>query len=307
MNFLQMVNNVIDETGNRVDLLDELEFDNPKDPMHRRIKKWVSDAWKELQIDRGEWEFMAKDGIILVGPAIQFGQGTGTEPINGDVLTGNETGTTLEVISVSLSSGDFATNDAVGIMAVKDIKGQFKLNETFSNGTSTITLIGLARINIKGFLPDFDDFQDKTSIFIQETGGSTSQTNEGSAGLSPLSYATWSQWNDAFENNIAFGKPRVITTAPSGLFDLWPRPDHEYLLKFSYSVSPESIFTAQASPSSLEEKYHPAIVWKAVLDYADADGQRNLFFKAQRKVKWYEQKMNRTLLPSIAFSRSVFD
>lgn len=309
MNYLELVNNTILEAGVRVDPLDASDFDDPDDPIHRKIKGLVADAWDELRLERGEWEFVTKEGLVIIGPSFTFSSGDGAGILPGDTITGDETQATMEVTSVTILSGEWGLGTASGIVAVKNVAGAPKFNEKFTQLLSgdNIRITGFGRINLKGFLSDFSELASKADVFIQETGGSVNQVNSGNQGIRNLTYVTWSTWNDSFESTGVLGEPTVITTTPTGLFDLWPRPDKEYLLKFTYTADQDSLTVADDTPDRLDRNYHKAIVWRAVMDFADGDGQRNLFFKAKRKWDWYEQRMGRNLMPTLSFGPNRFD
>lgn len=55
MNYLELVNTAIRESGVDLDELTAGTFASPSDRMHVRFKDWVARGWKELQLERDEW------------------------------------------------------------------------------------------------------------------------------------------------------------------------------------------------------------------------------------------------------------
>ena len=94
MQFIALCNKVIEESGNELDHLTVvpeqgkvLWTDTQGRRQYERIKMWVRDAWKDIQMERGQWEFQTAYFTGTVFPTIYFQQGLS---LDGEPLAGAE-------------------------------------------------------------------------------------------------------------------------------------------------------------------------------------------------------------------------
>lgn len=67
MNYLELVQRTIKESGAHLDVPDDL---SGLDGLQNQFKDWVSQAWQEIQIERPEWHFRQDEGSINIDPLV---------------------------------------------------------------------------------------------------------------------------------------------------------------------------------------------------------------------------------------------
>jgi len=72
--YLQLVNNAIDEAGEDLAsfAVDGSDFTTATDPMMNRFKKWVARAWRTIQQECYDWEWMQSQAVVTINPGIMF-------------------------------------------------------------------------------------------------------------------------------------------------------------------------------------------------------------------------------------------
>jgi hypothetical protein len=72
--YLEIVNDAIDESGEDLTLFssDGSDFISNTDAMMNRFKKWVAQAWRDLQQESMDWEWMSEQAIVNITPGIMF-------------------------------------------------------------------------------------------------------------------------------------------------------------------------------------------------------------------------------------------
>ena len=309
--FLQLTNKVIQEAGIFLDPLTSTNFSAPPDIMYTRVKDYVNQAHNEIILERGEWEFQNRNAVLLVSPRmyVEFGD-RATAPPAGSTFETDETEFTFEVVSTTLLSGAWATGTAKAYVDFIDPDGHFKFNESVNEVLPTpandkFTIMGWGRYDLASSFSDLDE-ANTSSFQIQSTGGSTVQDNEAAADLGPLVYIPHGIWNDSYETAAGdFGTPRFITTSPNGHYELWPRPDKQYVLKFNYSAKPVEM-SAHGSTHTLPELLEDAIIWRAVMYYGQYDNEPGVAAKGRRRYMFYKRILDKNKKPKFAFGLSKF-
>lgn len=315
MNYLELVNEAIRESGIELDSLNSSTFVSTTEPMHIRFKKWVARAWEEIQVIRGEWEFMTGTKTISLFPRIYAescydANGTGSA---GDQYLTEETGVTLTIADTTVLSGTWTGGDAVCVIDLETRNDVLKLNETadyvlFSgaglDGSFVIKARGLydlpTELGVSNAEPLWNEF------YVQETGNSSIQANTGGAGLHRVELVEWALFNDYNMTNQSFGMPKIIAKNPDGCYDFWPSLDKEYTFRITYNAPPVALSLYSDTPD-IPTHYHNAIVWRAVLFYARYDHREELAMEAARSYSFYKKQLDRYLKPSFAWGRSHFD
>jgi hypothetical protein len=321
--FLELVNTAIQEAGKDQDDLQSVDFVNPPDPrMYNRFKRWVQQSYKEVQMAREEWEFKTSRASLFVLPAIYVEQGSRTvAPPVGTYLRGNDTDYAIEVRQVVLHTGTWAggTAKATIYYTVPDFNEgiDFKFNEVFDEIDANGNVLDAAVWRSKGW-GRFDFVADgqltdllepfKLEFKIQSTGGSSIQDNEADVGLTPLVYVPWNDWNWTFDNYAAGrGKPQYITTAPDGAFELYPRPDKQYVLYFTYTKADGTMTAAADTPALLPARYHEILAWMAVRKSGMFDNDRYIVTRADEQITKYRNALEKNQMPDLTFGPSRYD
>jgi hypothetical protein len=311
--FLQLTNDALREAGIYLDPLTSSNFAAPGEHMYERFKEWVNQSARDTVLERKEWEFQSRNAVVVISPRVYVEAGSrATAPPAGSTFVTTETETTFEVVSTTTLSGSWAGSTATAFIDFIEIDGVFKFNESVDEVTPTpanedvFIIRDWGTYNLQTLFPDLDE-ANPSSFFLQGTGGSTVQDNEDAADIVPLVYIPRGNWSDWYETAYgAFGTPRYITTALNGNYELWPRPDKQYVLKFNYSASPINM-SAYTDTTNLPSFYEDAIVWRAVLYYAQFEGLPAVEAKANKRYKFYKRILDANHKPKYAFGRSKFD
>lgn len=105
--FLQLVNDTIDEAGAELASFaeDGSDFTTNTDAMMNRFKKWVRKAWKTIQQEQFDWEWMQSLAVVNLSPGIMFYSdteiSTGTADINPAIIVDVDDSVVVEGLSVS--------------------------------------------------------------------------------------------------------------------------------------------------------------------------------------------------------------
>jgi hypothetical protein len=323
--YLELVNLAIAEAGKDQDDLTSVTFASPPDPrMYNRFKRWVNESYKEIQMARNEWEFKTGRASVLVGPAIYVEQGDGdSEPTANnftDPYIGADTGYSLIAQQTITHSGDWTLGTAKATIYFSipedSDASDFKFNEVFSGdappgpGTPrTFRSKGWGRYDFSadGQVPDLLEVLVE-SVSVQTTGGATVQDNDPDVGLRPLVYVPWSTWDDVFDVIAGSrGKPRYVTTAPDGSLEFYPRPDKQYVVHFTYTKTDGTMTLFSDTPANIPARYHDIIAWMAVRKSGMYDRDRTITGRADERIRYYRNSMERNLMPLVAFEPSRFN
>lgn len=312
--YLELINKAVKEAGVDLDPLSSSDFANPPNKMHSRFKDWIYDAWKEIQMERNEWEFKTKRATINILPKIlvQNGDRSVAPPVDSEFI-GNDTGTTFTVKAVDLHSGAWASATAEATLDILSLDGEYKFNEYFDEVSPTpanldvFRVKGWGRYNLDSLVSDLSE-PDISTFYIQDSGGSTYQTNNDSANLEKLIYVPWPSWSNYYEEALGGrGIPRYFTTTPDGLYDFWPRLDKEYTLHFTYLAQPSTLSAYTDTLSGIPEEYEDIVVWKAVIFYAEFDRAMDVLQRANKRYLFYKFRMERNEMPVVAFGPCKYD
>lgn len=109
MRYIDLVNFAIEESGLELDLLDEETWDSPVSGrrVYPRLKRYVNQSWKNIQLSRNQWEFKTAKVSDLVYPRFRYTKGSGgTSPV-GKVFRGVDSGTEILVSRLVVEDGDW--------------------------------------------------------------------------------------------------------------------------------------------------------------------------------------------------------
>lgn len=323
--YLELVNLAIQEAGKDQDDLTSVNFASPPNPrMYNRFKKWVNESYKEIQMARNEWEFKTGRATVLCGPAIYVEEGLGVGPPDVGSLTdpfiGADTGYSFGVNQSILHSGDWALGTAKSTLyfsTSEDVgAADFKFNEVFSGNSPpgppdprTFRAKGWGRYDFvaDGQVPDLLEPQ-LESFFVQSTGGSTIQDNSEDVGLNRLSHVPWNVFQNRFEQVAGNrGRPMLVSTAPDGTLEFWPRPDKQYVIHFTYTKQDSTMALWNDTPAALPSRYHEIVAWMAVHKSGMYDRDRTITSRADTRIRYLRNAMERNLMPMVSMGESRFN
>lgn len=318
MNYLELVNRAIQESGKDQDDLTAGNFASPPDTrMYGRFKNWVNDSYRQIQMARNEWEFKTARASVFLHPALYIEQGNrATAPAAGAIFIGDDTDFEFELVQTITHSGAWNAGTAKATLYfAEDYEGaDFKFNEQFDElspvaAGNVFRSKGWGRYDFMadGQLTDMIRPLEDT-FMIQSTGGSSIQDNDAGIGLDPLVFVDWDLWQPVLNGWAGGrGKPGYITRAPDGDYEVWPRPDKAYVLNFTYNTTEGSLSAYSDSPSLLPDRFHPLIYWMAVEKSGMYDRDRAIVSKAQKESQFYRERLETAAMPLMSFATSRYN
>lgn len=301
----------ITESGQDLDLLTPANFLSPIDPFHNRWKSWINQAYKEIVNERVDWESSTARALLTIHPRILVDQGNRpSAPPVGSSFQGQNTNTTFQVVNVYTLQGSWpggnaeANIDLAGLNVSQGEKLVF--NEVYDEllpnplNLNVLRIKGWGRYYFGDFLNDFQDLIVNKGIYLRDP--NVYDNNN----MYPLEYVQYANWMFVEERKDVRSSPVFITESPDGYFDLWPRPEKPYLITFHYRRRVTPLLNAADQPTLVPLQFHEAIVWRAVMYYAEFDHQPAVFSKAARRHMYYKKMMERDNMPKISWTPSVY-
>lgn len=314
MNYLQLVNSAIIESGADLEELTSSDFATTTDPMQKRFKRWVNQALKEIEQERDEWTYKTKQSQSVIYPRFHVvdGDRSAAPPQNSEFI-GDDTSTTFKVVNTTTLSGTWAGGTAEAILDVLNVSGPPAWNELFDEENPTPANLNVfrmkwfARYDLEEDLAGVREIN-KTSFSVQSASGLTDTTlNVGYSDNRQLGFLPWDVFNSSYETNTEWGTPRFVTKSPTGGYDFYPRPDRALILTFNYIADPQELTNYDDEVQDLPLLLQDSVVWRAVMHYADYDRKPDQFARAQRRYEFFRNKADKNYLPTPTFATNRFN
>lgn len=306
MNYLDLVNKAIIESGVDLDQLDLSDWNNTEGRrIYDRFKGWVADSWKEIQISRNQWEYQTRNFTGTIYPRIFVDSGSrlGGPPPVGSEFVGEDSKYRFMVRSVNTLSGDWTIGDAKAIVELEDIsgardgfRGEFFEELAPDPAPGVFRYAFWGRYNFADEIPDLSEIRRRSFTIIG--------TNRD--GL-PLDFMSWPEWQRNYEMaNRERSQPTHVTFTPDGQVDFYPRPDIPYTVSFIYEATPNALSDPEDEPD-LPMEYREIIAWAAVLKYALWDKNPGVERYAMKYYNFYRNRVETNLMPNMAMQHSRYD
>lgn len=305
MNYFELVNDAIEESGTDLDGLTLADFASPSEKMQSRFKKWVRDSWKSVQMQREHWSFMSGRANGTLRPRLYVEQGSLlVTPQPGELYEGARNGSLFSVALVTTISGSWAIGDAKAYIDLVSLTGDMEIGEGFDRVSgapllNVFYLAGRGRYDLAQIASDFDDL-DYQSVYL-------SDASDGSDYTQGIKFVEWNKWND-FQEGIVNDKSRpvIYTQTPDGLFDFFPALDGAYTIYFNYSRKPQILTNADDIPN-LPEEFQEVIILKAVEAYGRWDEKPSVVRQAREELQPLTMLMEKKFLPKVGWAPNVYD
>lgn len=293
--FLELVNGVVDETKVTLDHLTSSNFANPpRTSMYNRFKSWVNMAYRELLIDRPEWKFRAAKGVVDIWPRVQVaGIPVDYTPAVGDTLAGNLSGVEFTIEAIHYFNSEIAGDISQATFSVTPSPDNDLNNLIFDEPLDLLTPTdrpaicvynGPGAYNFPNIKANIDEIHEGSvrSVYTADDAFATSNTND-----YPVEPVAWPEWH--YFSNRPWGgdRPRYMTQDDAGNWHLWPQPTGHQLLMVDYTRVFTDLVDWNDTPDNLPDKYQDYLIWRAVQEYADFDGQQKLFIRSSKHVDRY--------------------
>jgi hypothetical protein len=124
----------------------------------------------------------------------------------------------------------------------------------------------------------------------------------------PVNFMPWDQWAARFDSFASpAGRPIVITQAPDGTYEFYPRPDGPYDISIVRTKAATEMILFSDTPLLVPDKYQDYIMWRAVGEVADFNKDQALYSRAKKKWDRYFFWMMRDLMPKPKLDLTRFD
>lgn len=109
----------------------------------------------------------------------------------------------------------------------------------------------------------------------------------------------------SLSNRGANAAPIYYAVAPDNTIGVYPLPDQAYTMTFDYYKAPQAM-TADADIPSLDERYHIAIVYLALMKFGEMTGRSDLVQIGDAEYQKQLLRMSNELLPDVTIARGFF-
>lgn len=300
--YLQLVNKVLEESGSEMDSLTAGNWDSAEAGrrLYPRVKRYVAEAWKMIQMDRNEWEFKAKELTAVVYSAMKFkfGDRAAGSPAAGTVFVGASSGFSFEVRSVELRNGAFADGDAEGLIYFENSTGSPTIGETFveeSPGVGEFVYLEQGSY----------DFSSEDDLYREMHWETMTAYSDNSSPI-PVQFIPWDNWPYQ-ESEYANGMvPTHFSQDFEGRIVFYPQPYTPFSVNFVYDTGPQELTDFGDSPVGLAAEYHDWIAWKALGMLARYDKNPDLFSHSAAMEVFYRNRAERNSLPIVSWGANKF-
>lgn len=301
MNYLDLTNKVINESGSELDELTSVTWSGAAAGrrLYPRIKRLVREAWKVLQMERNEWEFKTAELSTIVYPRLKIQNGlraAGTPPV-GTVFKGDDSDFTFTVRRVLPISGDWVAGTASAQLEFDaDYIGASMLTgEVFTEVTPVLGDGGFTYL-YKGSY-DFSD--DALTTDLREIQWSTFVASLGNTTPVPVLYIPWENWlykDLSFTQNTT-SAPAYVSQDFEGNVVFYPQTLDPFRINFIYDTAPQELVDYDDVPTKLQAEYHEWIAWRALMNLARYDKNPDLYAYAESMATTYKTRAERNLMP----------
>lgn len=312
MNYLQLVNRTLLESGLDSAPLTSGNFAIPPDRMYDRLKHWVAEANRQMQRERQEYQTLVKEGVALVSPRFSFydyndivpatlPQGdarsvdtnklfttapaifsTTTEGYSDITAVNNEVVSVDNPVNFALKIGEVINYPPPAPEAITRFKRWGTYNLTDQNATldTLMTDVDTVHLTSMTFTVDSRNTADRRTI----------------------PYVPFDS-SDFPEHGCWYGtpgEPRLFTKIPDGRLAFYPHPAYPIRIRFNYTKKIQELSAFDDIPTWLDEKWHDGIVYLAASYYGDYEDPK----VSQRSYRRYwnaKQQMERELAPVPSF------
>lgn len=317
MTYLDIVNRAVVESKVSLDELTEANFAAPpRTILYSHFKNWVNDAYVELMQDHPEWFFRQERALVTLYPRLFLADLQETVAV-GDVLIG-------DISEVEITVTGVYPFEEVEDNAEVEVTIEFTATtptfipdlirgETFSRTSPTTasaiaTLVGVGRYDFAGLITSLDQVNPETIRVHQLIDAAIPNYGTLRDNNYPVQVIPYTAWMPDYDlAPWTSGYPSYITQTDQGSYAIYPQPQTPVLMSLSYSRELTQMVDALDVPEALPANQHMYLVWKAVEEFADFDGNGVLWKRAKKHLTKYENYLFRDQLPKLRWAESLFN
>jgi hypothetical protein len=307
MNYLQLVNHVIRESGNELNELTDVTWDTAAGQrMYPRLKNYVRQAWKMIQMERDQWEFNNAEVFTEVRPRFKFKDGFGSDYPQGQQFRGVDSGMLIEVLSLPWQRDEtedwVASGISFGQVEFRYIEGSTRIdtNEVFEEVGGDGVFTYLERGSYDFGLEQQDLSEIRWDTLVSNTAGTT---------VRPVTYIPWENWfYQAYSYNVSTSTgPAWASQDFEGNVVFYPQSLDPFNIHFVYTATPQELENYDDVPARIPSQYHEWIAWEALLLLATYDKNTLLAAHAQRNATPYRRRAEKNLMPLVSWRGSQYN
>lgn len=310
MNYLELVNRAIFESGADLDELTSVNFASPpRTIMYSRFKNWINDAYREILQKRLEWYTLQERTVLTLYPRVGV-RSVSPAILAGDELQGRDSGVRFIVSAVYSDAADPDLDVVLEGTYVLPLDGHLIEGEGLDRiapapATNIAVVERAIGYDLSTYIPSLKEADIDTFLVTELPNSTFDDALPGTP--QPVFNVVWDAWYArAFPEFSQLGKPMYITEAPDGLLEFWPRLDQPYNFIFNYSKTIPTLSAYNDQPRYIPTDYQMAIVWKAVMKYARFDNKDKLFLNARDEFRFYNNKLEEDKLPQVRMGPNLF-
>lgn len=307
--YLDLVNKVLEEGGYEQNQLTIGTWDSldAGRRLYPRVKRLVNEAWKLIQMQRGEWQFRNVEMNVVIYPRIKVNEGSrpaGSPPI-GTVFRGQSSNFEFTVRDVIPISGDWVAGTAEAQLEfdANYVGAQLIPGETFVEVSpvpddGAFVYLEKGSYNFKDVNPLLRSIQWATFVASKDV---TTPI--------PVTYIPWENW---LYQEISFTQgsrtvPNYVSQDFEGNVVFYPQNLDPFRISFIHDIQPQTFVDPEDEPAGLEEEYHDWIAWKALENLARFDKNPDLYSYAESMRRFYEDKAESRLMPIPSWGGNRFN
>jgi len=122
-----------------------------------------------------------------------------------------------------------------------------------------------------------------------------------------LSFKEYNEFRDYYllaSRKTTYARPTEVTVTPSKTLMLGLKPDAVYVVSGEYYITPVTL-TADADVPALPERFHRAIVYKAMMYYGAYEAAPEVFAYGESQFKYMMNRIRSDQLPDITRGKSM--
>lgn len=318
MNYLELVQAALVEAGITQTATEPQTLDNLTG-LPEKFRRWTAQAWDDIRnLTEDQAEFCRAWFQVTVNPRFYFDldQSGLQEVFAGDVLEGVYSGATFNVTAVRIANnGLWADGTAQGLIDFTDLVGVPIKREPLkvqSTGNTSCRWLQWGDYKLDSQVEMGDGYISNVEDMFWETFKIADVASADPMGISEraIPYLANSQFVQNYDVNvITLGTPRVVTETPDDgcriLF--YPPPDRPYNLAGYYYTTDPGLVNDTDEPQGLKPLYHPMIVWRTVMYYAQFEQQAGILAQATMRYQQFQTRLQRELeSPAVFVSRRLY-
>lgn len=298
MLYIDLVNFAIEESGMELDLLTEDTWDSyvAGRRSYPRLKRYVNQSWKNIQLLRNQWEFGTAKVTQMVFPRFVIGDITGSFPAPGDLYIGEDSGFVIEVTQVLQDT--LTDTYTVEFISTGEYRTP-RFGELFRNQDSvgSFSFVGRGSYNFGLTVNNLSEIQWGTFTITSENSVPT-----------PALYIPYANWMYEVYDYAGGSQtaPGYLSQDYKGEVVFLHQTYRPFLVSFLYAVTPQVLVEWDDEPRAFPEAYHEWIAWEAVKRIATYDKNPQLYAHAERNAQFYRNRAETNLMPHMSWRGSRF-